>query len=325
MKNHSRKRGFTLVELLVVVTIIAIISGMAIVLVGGATDKAASTVSIATQKQLSDQINSYLQLHNGLMPDRFDTLIRADWPTTGATFTTLATNISVASDQANVATLMGITTPVTTTTLANVNRGIDPDCFSGANRTLTVKQMTGGLTTSATLFDVNNLVQIGITSLYDYNTGTLSNGRLGTTVRPTTLSVGYVPPASPPTPVCIIDPQSVAGQQLYTDFGVDLSNTTTYPRDASGELTAAGRLAALQAQQFYVFGLGTTVTMIGDRQLGLQEAPTSSVVTQGFYNRYLVVIKVGPGGNDRSVNFVGVLDPKGRGSSAARAANNAIR
>jgi len=184
--------------------------------------------------------------------------------------------------------------------------------------------MTGGSTTAATLFDVNNLVQLGVTTLYDYNPTALSNGKLNTTVR-SALTVGFVP-STPALPICIIDPQSVAGQQLYTDFGVDLSNTTTYPRDATtGELTAPARLLALQAQQFYVLGLGTSSTMIGDRQLGLQEVPTSSVVTQGFYNRYLIVIKVGAGGNDRSVSFVGVLDSKGRGPSAARAAVNAVR
>ena len=323
MKRRTRQTGFTLVELLVVIAIIGIISGMAVLLVSGATDKAAATTSMAIQKQLTSQVNAYMQLHSGLLPDYFDSMIRADYATAGGTYTTLgsgSSSIPIASDPS---LFMGCPPSSDANGTANINRGVDPAAFSGQNRTLTVKQVTTN--------DVTCLNQLGITVLCDYRTNMLSYGRLDVTNR--TLAYGGA--------ICIVDPQSVAGQQLYNDFGVDLSDTTKYPRngsstgtlawDDSNELTAAGRLAALQRQIFLVAALGTSSRMIGDRQVGLQEAPASSVVSGGYYNRFALVIKfaglsaVGSANSDRSASFVGVLDPKGRGASAARQAVSAIQ
>lgn len=319
MKNFPARDGMTLVELLVVVTILAIIAGMAVMLVGGATDKAAATVSVATQKQLTDQINSYVQLHNGLLPDRYDSLVHDGY--TG-TFTVLTSTISVAADPLP---FMGMTSPSPGASgPQNIQRGVDPAAFSGQYRTLTVKQATAS--SGAVLSgDVDLLKQAGVTTLYNYSTGDLSLGR-DTKAVVVTIAAG--------TPICIVDPQSVAGQQLYGDFGVDLSNATDYPRngtstgayawDDSMELNAAGRTNALSKQIFYVLGVGVNATIIGDRQLGLQEAPTSSVVTGGYYNKYLLVVTYGSYTN-RSTSFVGVLDPKGRGPTTARQALNAIQ
>lgn len=88
----------------------------------------------------------------------------------------------------------------------------------------------------------------------------------------------------------------MAGQQLYSDFGVDLSDPVVYPRNGSStglnswddslELTTAGRTAALQKQIVIVMSIGTYSKMIGDRQIGLQEAPASAIVSGGYYNRF---------------------------------------
>lgn len=313
----TRRSGFTLVELLVVVAIIAIISGMAIMLVGSATEKAALTTSMATQKQLVNQVNGYMQLHEMLLPDCFDSMIRSDYVANGASYTTLASGYSLASDPS---TFMACSASPDTSGTQNINRGVDPESFSGENRTLTVKLLSGD--------DVSCLNSLGVTTVYDYSTNTLSHGRLGEFSRGVTTnnSAGGI---------CIVDPQSVAGQQVYKDFGIDLSDTTAYPIKGSDnastswddtyELNDAGRLAALKKQIFFVVGIGTYSKMIGDRQIGLQEAPASAVVSGGYYNRFGLVIKRSGSGGERSSGIAGVLDPKGRGPTAARAAIKAIQ
>ena len=326
MKARLLRSGFTLVELLIVVTLIALISGMAVGLYGSAVKKSAVTVSMATQKQLLDLFSSYLQLHEGAYPDGFDSLIRSDYVSAGGSYTALGTysvfgggtpSLSVAADLTKF-----IAQPVTSTASADdqsINRGVATDAYSGQARVLTVKQLTAD--------DVTLLTGIGFTKTYDIKNSDLSYGILVTTVR--TNAIGG--------PICIVDPQSVAGQQLYADFGVDLSDPTLYPRNGSStgayswddslELNAAGRLAALQKQIFYVCAIGLNSKMAGDQLAGFQEPPASAVVNKGFYNRFSVVIKkYGMDGTaDKTAIAVGILDPKGKGLTAARAAINSIK
>lgn len=322
MLDRPIRRGFTLVELLVVVSVLAIISAMVVGLFSSATDKAGATVSMASQKQLLNQVNSFMQLHDSALPDGFDSLLQTSYTGTYALLGTYAVtgegtmNLNVGSTLTQfIAQPYNSPTPVDA---KNINRGVDQDFYTGASRVVTVKQITSD--------DVRLLTSLGLYTLWDINAVNLAYGEPVGTARTIALNGG----------ICIIDPQGVAGQRLYQDFGVDLSNTTDFPRkgaddlatswDDTNELTDASRLKAFQKQLFYVLAVGLNSKMIGDRLAGLQEAPASSVVGQGYYNRYSVVIKKGgSSAGDRNAAVAGVLDPKGRGASAARQAVNAIR
>jgi len=323
MNLRNQGRGFTLVELLIVIALIALVSGMVIGLFGSAVQKSAATTSLATQKQLVNQFNSYMQLHGNALPDGFDTLIADD--VSAGSYTTLGTYsvIGEGSFDLNVGddpTLFFAqpVAPGASTSAQFINRGLSPDSYSGADRTLCVKELNSN--------DVRVLEALGITTLYDLDDRDLFYGEHRTVSR--TAAVGGA--------ICVVDPESVAGQRLYRDFGVDLSDTSVYTRkgaDDSGtawddteELDAAGRLAAMRAQLFYVLAVGPNSRLIGDGLAGVQEAPTSGVVVQGYYNRFALVIKRGASsGGDRNPGLAGVLDPRGRGASAARQAVNAIQ
>ena len=323
MTLRTTRRRFTLVELLIVIALIAVVSGMVVGLFGSAVDKSAATASMATQKQLVNQLNSYQQLHGNTLPDDFDSLIADD--VTAATYDTLGTysvigegtfDLNVAGD--TTLFFRQAVTPGATTDDQYINRGVHLDGYTGADRTLTVKELTSD--------DVRVLANLGITTLFDLREADLFYGEPRTTER--VIAVGG--------PIAIVDPTTLAGQRLYRDFGIDLSDTVAYPRngadDASTawddtlELNAAGRLAALQAQIFYVLGVGTNSKLVGDQLAGVQEAPTSGVVSQGFYNYFSLVIKKGAATRgDRNPGIAGVLDPRGRGASAARQSVNAIQ
>lgn len=308
MTANGRKQngasGFTLVELLVVVAIIAIISGMVVGLMSGTTDKAAASVSMAIQKQLMNQINSYMALHNQTMPDKFDSLIRSDYVAQAGTYSTVG-SLAIAD---NLALFMAPACPATANTMPqNVNRGLHTDSYLGSNRVLTVCRMASG--------DVSALNGLGLYTVYDHATNDLFHGGLGYTARAITTN----------QPICIVDPQSNAGQSLYKDLGIDLSDSTAYPKDANGELTATGRQAAFTKQVFYVVALGPNCNMIGDQNAGLQEAPSCGVVSYGFYKHFMVVIKKAMGPYSQTAALAGILDAKGHGASAAREVVNSIR
>lgn len=307
-RNESGRQGFTLVELLVVVAVLAIISGMVVSLMSGATDKAATTVSMATQKQLVNQINSYLALHNQTWPDNFDSLIRADYVAQGGTYAPVGatTNIYIASDLTRFIS-QAYTNSAATVMPQNVNRGVHLDAYTGTKRVLTVTQLSAS--------DVSDLNALGITKVYDGNHADMFHGVRSYTLR--TISTNQ--------PVVVVDPQSVYGQALYKDLGIDLSDNSAYPKDANGELTDTGRGAAFAKQTFWVLALGPNSTMIGDQNAGIQEAPACAAVSYGFYNGYLVVIKKHMNPYSQTSALASVLDSLGRGASASREAVNSVR
>jgi len=67
MKNLSKK-GFTLVELLVVISIIALLSTIAVVSLGSARAKARDTARIADMKQVSTALEQYYADQGGYPP-----------------------------------------------------------------------------------------------------------------------------------------------------------------------------------------------------------------------------------------------------------------
>ncbi|HBP18486.1 MAG TPA: hypothetical protein DEA08_11975 [Planctomycetes bacterium] len=322
MTLRTTRRRFTLVELLIVIALIAVVSGMVVGLFGSAVDKSAATASMATQKQLVNQFNSYQQLHGNTLPDDFDSLMAE---TVTGTYDTVGTysvigegtfDINVAADPTLF--FRQLVPPSATTNEQYINRGVHLDGYTGANRTLTVKQLSDD--------DVRVLANLGITTLYDLRERDLFYGEPSTTAR--AIASGG--------PIAIVDPQTVAGQRLYHDFGIDLSNQTDFPRkgtddagtpwDDSEELTDAARVLAFQQGFFYVLGVGVNSEIVGDQLAGVQEPPTSAVVSQGFYNYFSLVIKKGAASRgDRNPGIAGVLDPRGRGASAARQAVNAIQ
>ena len=116
----------------------------------------------------------------------------------------------------------------------------------------------------------------------------------------------------------MVDPQTGrCGKFVYNDLGLhEILDTTAYPVSGS-DLTAASRAKAMAKARYFVFGIGGNSTIIGDRKAGLQSTPQSSVPSAGYYNRYLMVVKMSTGPNDMTSDFAGILDPQGKTVSRA--------
>lgn len=302
---HPAKKGFTLVEMLVVVTLIAIVATIAISLLGGASRDAAESVNASNIKHLASCIGSYQQLHDGQLPDKLDSLMSSANVAAGGSYTMLTTGVYVADSPSTLLYIgMDANRDGAIDDTSYTSKGLDPAAWQTVFRSLTVSQLTSN--------DVSYLAGIGITKVYDTIPATSSfHGSERTQER--ALRYG--------DPVLTVDPQtSRNGKQLYFDLGFhDIYNTTNYPVVSASnlDLTSAGRSAAMGGARFLVFGIGKYCTMIGDRKAGLQEAPACGVVPSTEYNRYLIVVKMPSGPNDMDTQFAGILDAMGNNARAA--------
>lgn len=79
MQNRSMgsrmKRGFTLIEILVVVVILAVLAAVIVPNVLGRVDDSKNSVAITTVQSLTDNIESY-RLDTGKYPDELDALMK---------------------------------------------------------------------------------------------------------------------------------------------------------------------------------------------------------------------------------------------------------
>ena len=307
------RSGFTLVELLVVMAIIAIISTLAITLLGSSQQEAAETANISNLRRLESNIISYRAMHNNTMPDKFDSLIRDE------------ANNSIAADQ----TISGqefiySTNSIVQVLYCGIDSNLDWKADSGAYFKGLSDHNTTGFGNSLALArltqsDVNNLKTVGITTVYDLSpTNDAFHGTPSYKERALAAG-GYV---------AIVNPKAARnGKSVYKDFGVDVSNITNFPTTtgtSTGDLNDTGIANALKVKKFFVFGIGPNTTWIGDQKCGLQEAPECAILPDGYYNRYFLVVAMPGGPNDMTVPYpAGVLDstgktPRGANSWATR-------
>ena len=296
-------RGFTLVELLVVIVIIAIISASVVALMSGLTTQSAVSMTYATEKQLTDEFNVYNKANRGILPNGYDSLMRDDYATTGTgAFTTDPTTGQIY-----------LTSPASTSGFISVGKDTDQNSVTdpGASfKGLTVMLMGPGVQTLTVAHlrdsDLKALNSLGITYVYDIDHTADAADSSKLTYIKRTLQVG--------DPVMALDSNKAYGTMPTYVTMNGSANTTT---NKVGTVEAG---TPLVKELYLVFGIGPKCTIVGNRVGGLQEAPICpTIVTTtsdkpkprtDYYNYYMAVIKMPYDTYDKP-SFAGILDSQG--------------
>jgi len=306
MKSHKKATsGFTLVELIMVVFVLAIIASIAITQMGNVQKTSAEKVSIANQQQTSRAVTAFLLMNNGTGLNALDALI--DFSTSPKPPPSNPTPADQFDLTKNSATTVGGVyrgckdSPATTSSVKN--KGLHSDL---ANKLCVFYPSSGNLTA---------LSALGMSTVYYHN---YSAGRASVLL--TTNPDGTAVTAAPgfrvehtaayqqtlTNGVAVLAINPLTGKELYKAFGHDLKLTST--------ATDTEAQAAALANGWYLlaFGLGDQASIIGNRKGGLDSAPRSETLGTEYYRQYFIIIRIPTSPNAFTAEFAGILDPKGQ-------------
>jgi prepilin-type N-terminal cleavage/methylation domain-containing protein len=320
MQRLAKLKGFTLLELVMVVAILALLSTIGITVFGSLQRVQAEKVSISNQQATARAIMTFLTVNNGTGLDRLDALIDFGTPaaTSSATQGTFAGNAALNSATAPGGVYRGVKAKnaagdAPDAATASKNKGLD----AGLSGKVSVYYLTSGNLTA--------LKSLGITTVYYHNySSDRANTLLATNPDGTAVTAApgfrvestaaYPTPLVAGTAVLAVDPRM--GAAIYKSFGQDLKLATS-ATDADAKTAAS-----TSGWYLLLFGLGDQASIIGNRQGGLDSAPRSEICGTDYYRQYFVVVRVPTTPNAFNAEFVGLLDPKGQTVKDARFAND---
>ncbi len=322
-----KKNGFTLIELVMVIALIAIVSTLAVGKFGDMRRIAGRKVSIANQQAVGRAVETYLSIHGGQL-NRLDWLMDADTPTAAGSatdgFVYSLTNKTAGTEgylYMGPCKATGLSWPF-------------PESITEANSGLTPNLR--GMLVPYTLNpkEVQALNNLGLRLVMGHTVWTDRAPRSAYRERGADgayLSDDAALGLSPARSACVatlvtnglvvaaVSPVCNTGRDVYRDCGQQLLHTekddASYtPAAALGELQATGGV-------LLAFGLGSEASIIGVAEGGLESVPYADYPLRKFYRQYILLIRVNRWkGGVPTAEFAGVLDPCGNTIRMARTA-----
>lgn len=330
---HKHTSGFTLVELLMVIAIIAMISALAIQKLGGVQDKSAETLNRANVTRIASALESHVALNGDKVKfDKLDALTRYDLASDGT-----------AGDTSSLSS----TAPMLVYTGKETNRGLAQELVGAGQNAYAA--------TSAGILGTYYLSESEVQALErDLGLRYVMRGYPDPLTKPAYQFYGddgtYVSgsAASPDTcsavavsnhtgmAVAAVNPgatldRSPVGPDIYRACGMNVAYSgRTYKVMVNGADCDSNE-AAFQALRdagedggvLIAFGLGSHCGLVGSNLAGLDSAPISPVMNRDEYRRYIVLVRLvyevpaaaGATPRAKRAEFAGVMDPRGRTSS----------
>lgn len=305
------KKAFTLIELLMVISIIAIITTLAVTKVGNLRESSARKVSLANQTAVERGVSAFLAVGGRL--NRLDSLVYAGeggdpifGSVEGFDFNHHST------PEAADGFYLG---PKDDLVARNeLNGGLTPGLLGVLCRyTLTQKEATA-LTSRMGLQYVmahTAYADLGNASkpadhyprTRAYGDGTVVEGTDGVTVNFSALVATAV---TNRMVVAAVNPKTKAGRAVYRACGQELLDT----KDSESEYVEAEVIAEVgrTGGPLLAFGLGDFASIIGASGGGLESAPAAAYPMKMYYSRYILLIRLRPAGRFILPEFAGVID-----------------
>ena len=310
------KKGFTLIELVMVIALIAIVSSLAVMKFGSLRERAARTVSLANQNALDRAVTTYLTAQPDGKINYLDSLI-ADRGASGF------------GEGDSAGFQRSLMVGQYCYKGAGIQNGVD---YSETNTGLTPRLYGPGaeggncfIPYSLSAAEVSRLNNRGFRHVmrhvnFTNQSGAGSVGEDGARVTITDAkildpheSACIARAVTNGMIVCAVSPLTKNGRDIYRDMGQKLLDTEAIT-DANGNATdvdAAFEQVKATGGALLAFGLGADATIVGDNLAGLETAPLATYPNKKFYRQYILLFHVDTSTPAGRLDYVGALDPCG--------------
>lgn len=300
----SSGKGFTLVELVMVVSIIAILTTLAVQRFGNMQKIAARKVSIANQQAVGRAVESFIAVNSVAGLNRLDALVDHGTAAAGEGF------------HYGAPSSLGIYCGPTS--LGSFSR----ETVDAANKGLSEGLRAVLCTYAISVGESAALNEIGLRYVMRHETRadglSASTGDDGSRLLAENgldpeLSACIAKAVTNGLVCAAINGKTREGRAIYRDCGQDLIPVDSTPSDAEAlaEINATGG-------PLLAFGLGPSCSLIGGANAGLDAAPYSEVLKANYYRQYIVLFRLRTTDGVTTAEFAGVLDPEGHTIRAAR-------
>lgn len=315
------KKGFTLIELIMVIAILGIISTLAVSRIGNIRERAQRQVSLTNQTLIGKAVESYMTLNNNAGIDRLDALVdqetgRGDakgFDVDGTSLAAQGAGFYLGPDD------LGYPLPQSA---SDRNSGLTPTL---ANQVL--------IPYSLSEKEVKVLSNHGVRFLMRHTTRALESPRSAYGEKgedgaylSDSEDIGYRPNDT----ACIanmitnamvcaaVSPFTPIGREIYRDCGQLLLATKETENEYKSD--RANVLAEVKATggALLAFGLGSEATIVGAANAGIESAPCATYPLKKFYTRFILLFRIDVSTQSGRLEFAGVLDPCGNTVRMAR-------
>lgn len=325
MTNRD-KSGFTLIELIMVIAILAIISTLAIQKLTGVSESAKEKANLVNVTRLGTFVDNYVVANTGAVKlDKLDSLVMYGTAAGSDGSTGSLEDTSKLLHYADVPTNIGLS-----------DKLVNPVSYKAGGFSMSFPAILGTyyLTVAESAALRDDLGIEYVTRGTDGNrmrTGDDDAWAQGDVANPdnccvvaTTVTNGLA--------VAAVNPASVypditpAGAAIYAGCGADvIFSGKTYKVKVDGQDRASNAAAFEALRQpgssgiLLAFGIGDQCRIVGNSAGGLDTAPVSPIMTKGEYRRYILLVRLRyTGMNSVKAEVAGVMDPTGRMASKLR-------
>lgn len=317
--STSRQSGFTLVELVLVIAIIAMISVLAIGKYAGVRDASKAKLNLANFSRIGASVDTFVALNDGAL-DRLDSLLYYQTSTGGTNDSNLSSSIPARlTDPANATNGVVLNPALCTDTSGyGISSGglLCPYFLSAAD----VAALRNHLGLKYAMYGTDG------GHFLEGDDGAWAQGSLSDPARASSVAKALT------NGLCVacVNPGAFSGTtptggNVYQACGQDVRYTSrgVILVDGVRQANAQGAFATLDAGPgiLLAFGLGESASIVGNNKAGLDHAPICPLVSDPLeYNYYLVLIRLRTNESGvRIAEYAGLIDSMGNTVSMARA------